>query len=1149
MELIDAFNQFKKDYLKLMDDFSILDEQDPLSKSTIDALKGLLEKFLNHFTINFSERENLKVAYEDKKQLSKKNYHALVDELNNGLEKNIKNITYGHIEACKNLKNKIENTKQNHLFTNEQLELDYDYFITTSEQNKIILSSDYDNAKKRYDYQKEEAKDSYFEIVKKNNKILEEVKNQLYKEYVDSIAQYKEDQQALLAKLEENVSEKTIELETLMAALENEKNNMKEKYRLESANLNKSIQKYLDEKNKTIDHARSQYSRAINDAAIERENKKQIYQNNLQALLKEFVTKITEIDESSTQKRKEFEAKTDRIKREYYSTVFTKTKVFHQQIENIYASSSSKNLDKYTQHLIQFKNKQHLIDVALIKKSTEQILTSMTQEHTIDLQESKNNKNFLEIDKNYAVKNIANQEQFDNKYYQEKDNVYENDFNYIVKTANFNFSQKANLLRCQSEIRTKLLERNYDGIEANYYKKIETIQNKINAYKLEIKLAQELKELVLQYQEEKYHLKLHLEEVTNLLEIEKNKLLKLFNISQYEYNVKNITLSKDYGFKKIELENQKAETFKNLKIELENALLKKNTVSTSFSIKKEQLEEKFSKMKTQIKNNKELNVAKEQYLTDLKNADIYFLNQEITAYHHFFDSFQRSFLEAITLLMKESSTLTNYHYLDSLIHSFVSIFLRFFLDSFSKLYETIIQTIDNRLDFIHLFKYKNSLDSLRDNYLEYQTKIKENRNTILDEIDSSNKTIENFRQKIYTLINDNEMLIQNNKYRKRKSDAASQTAIKDNELKIKEYKEKIDNFTQMNKMHSADLAELNQKIITNSNLYNTELKKINKMQLIDSKINRTFKRTISTYYTKVCKMVQHFKVFLQKDVFTDSGLHKKIKQADEEFNFILSYTKDNLQNFFYAYAKENEKETLCHLNLIKEDFQQDIVHFNKQYSKANANFQKEYHLTITSYEKQITEQNIKMNQILNHFDSLLVDANTSFQTETNEIKRAFNRTTDQFLTSYYALEENNQKIIHYYHTMFQNKESQFKISKDTSIQNKLREKELNNDKLKNFIITKNEEIQHLPIAFKFNSRMLNNETKKKNNQIHLDIRQAKIDFNTERKRIDKEISNLRNQLNQSKNQNDLNQKQSINQEKRDNRNSLKQAIKSIQINL
>ena len=118
-------------------------------------------------------------------------------------------------------------------------------------------------------------------------------------------------------------------------------------------------------------------------------------------------------------------------------------------------------------------------------------------------------------------------------------------------------------------------------------------------------------------------------------------MLKEYNSSQYDYNVKNIALSKDYGYKKLELENQKALEYKNLKASLENLLLEKNNVSTAFAIKREELNEKFSKIKTQVINNNDLKLTKENYISSLQKNDIKYAGQLIQSYLSFIDSFKK----------------------------------------------------------------------------------------------------------------------------------------------------------------------------------------------------------------------------------------------------------------------------------------------------------------------------------------------------------------------------------------------------------------------------------------------------------------------------------------------------------------------------
>ena len=961
---------------------------------------------------------------------------------------------------------------------------------------------------------------------------------------------FDEENKSLINQLNTLIESKMKELNSLISALEAERNNMKEKYRQESALFNSNIKKISEEKNIIIDKARSQYNKALNDSNIEKENKRQDYQNKSQALLRDFVTKINEIDEHTSRERKTLEEQTLKLKRDYYTMIFTKTKLFHNQLEKIYTSSSSDVLDKYTNRLIRFKNKQYALDINFLKKENELKLEAITKNHTINLQENRNNKNYLEIDKNFAIKNLTDQEQFDNKYYQEKADIIENDFNYIVKTANYRFNQKANLLRCQSQIRAKLLERNYDGIEANYYKKIESIQNKINSYRLEIKLTQELGDLVRKYEKETYTNNLHREEVENLLEIEKNKLLKNYNEDKYQFNLKNIEMVKSYGYKKIDLETEKALETKNLNITLQNLRLEKNNVSTAYAIKKAEQDERFSKVKTQIYYNNDLKLSKENYINNLNNNDIDYLTEIVSSFNSFYDSFKRNFVKIVSIILKDiTATHDNYHFLESLINSFLLIFLNLFSSAFTNLYDEITSIISKKLDYIYEFKFKASLDSLNTDYEESVTKIKEQKSDILDKMDSANKTIENFRQKIFTLINDNEMLLINNKQSKRKLPTLVSETIKQNDLKIKDYREKIEDYSKINKMHEDDLKELNDRMAANTSSYQNELEKIKRMQDRDSLIYINFKKQFVAFYHKTITAASRVNKITSTNVANENKLNKYIDLLQRKLSDLVNSTKLELNNLFAIFVKNNNDEADQIKAKCSKEYQNDIHKFNRQYFKASLSYQNEYQNAIKSHDNRVNEQKLLISQTIKHYDDLIVQAENDFEEESNNVKKIFENQTNNFYSSYYALEDNNKKIIEYYQNEQRQRENNFQKDKVLSVKRNTYDNKQLNEKLKSFIETKNEEIEHLPIAFKYNTRMLNKETKKKNNSLHNDIKNAKIEFITSKKHIDHEIEALKVQLTIDKTLNETNQRKSIIQEKHNHKSNLRIALREIKIEL
>ncbi|MDE7161296.1 MAG: hypothetical protein K2N65_00905, partial [Anaeroplasmataceae bacterium] len=734
-----------------------------------------------------------------------------------------------------------------------------------------------------------------------------------------------------------------------------------------------------------------------------------------------------------------------------------------------------------------------------------------------------------------ALKNITDQEQFDNKFYQENDNIYENDFNYTVKTANYRFSQQANILSCQSQIRTKLLERNYDGISANYYKKIESIQNKINNYKITLETAEKLNQIIQEYIIAKYNAKLHLEETNNLLEIEKNKLLKEFNMSMYEHNISNISLAKEYGFKKIDLENQKAEENMKLRIELEKAILEKNSVSTDFSIKREELNEQFSKIKTQIINNNDLKTSKESYMSALMENDIHYIGQLFITYSSFLNSYKRTYFDLVKIILEDiSPNEENFHYLESFLNKFLELFLHFSKEMLNNFTEIILQVLDKKMKYIYAFKYQSSLDSIEERHSQDITLLKEKKNEILDKMDSSSKTIENFRQKIFTLINDSEMIIHTNQPKKKKADATSQSLMRQTDLKIRDYKEKIDNFIKMNKMYEDDIAELNQKLATTNNEYKTELTRIEKMIRVDMHIYLVMQKQMADIQQRFNEKIAIFEASHMLQTETPKKFLSQVDATLKKVSEIADSAKREYGNVYDHFVKETKKDIAKREMVCSMEFKNDVKEFNQKYNKMILDYHAEYTKAIQSHEAIINEQSAFLEQMMDMYNHKLDIASKNFQEDSMNLDRHHTDIRNDFFSSYHALDDNHQNIIQYHLLSSSNKEAKFTLDKDTLEKKKAEQINASNVKLKKFIQTKNEEIEHLPIAFKFNSKILNKETKKKNLHLHEDIKTAKTEYNLQNKLIEKNIKNLRNQLSQDKFDNEFDQKRNILKEKKNN---------------
>ena len=335
MELIKALDDIQSEYKSLINKFSVKDEFDPITPSKLKELLSYLQNWVTNLknsvvSINYElnndqiQSEDLRKYFERDLLLFNKNLQQSLDILTNNRKR--KNIEY---------EKELEKDKQNTEDNIKNILIDKEYFLITSEQNKILLSKDFEDDKRRYDYQHTIAKESYQNIVQKYNDSLASIKQRLNDNYQKESQSFLQDNEELLEKLNRLISTKTNELNSLNTLLNNERTTMKERNHNESRNLNNNIKKISNEKNMQIDKARSQYSKSLSNSNIERENKRQNYLSQSQSLLKDFVTKINEIDETIQKAKNDLEYQTYEIKKDYFYQVYEQTSKYHKLVESL----------------------------------------------------------------------------------------------------------------------------------------------------------------------------------------------------------------------------------------------------------------------------------------------------------------------------------------------------------------------------------------------------------------------------------------------------------------------------------------------------------------------------------------------------------------------------------------------------------------------------------------------------------------------------------------------------------------------------------------------------------------------------------------------------------------------------------------------
>ena len=215
-------------------------------------------------------------------------------------------------------------------------------------------------------------------------------------------------------------------------------------------------------------------------------------------------------------------------------------------------------------------------------RKAEKVIKAAEKEYLLNTKKEVYQKKLLDISRNTFFNKLNEKQTRDNKYYQEKSNGYEDVYNYNSFVATSEYNKHANKVLLDSSIRNLEIEKEIDEIDAKFQIQIETLTDVIKKYQLEIQIAKRLNELNILYLTEKYNREVSFLTVSNILKIEKCKVLDIYNINQYELNIKNSKNILDYSKNKIKIQNEKYKSLKQQDIFIQNRQLQNIISKTAF---------------------------------------------------------------------------------------------------------------------------------------------------------------------------------------------------------------------------------------------------------------------------------------------------------------------------------------------------------------------------------------------------------------------------------------------------------------------------------------------------------------------------------------------------------------------------------------
>lgn len=1146
-----SIKKLNDDLLAFINRYEVLDEKDPITNALLKKLKKLIN--------SLNTTSNQYVAGLDKQLKSFDTFFNQIieqcknqqTEINQHLNASLEVINNKYIKKINQLNDEINKFKFSSESKLTELKQDIDFFIISSRQRESIFETEYEENIKRYEYQIAAAKETYNQSIVSYNTQLEKSTSELSSSYSGLLHSFDESTEQLIERLNEKIEKCNQEFQEVSDKLTNVRNQMKEKFRQESIYLNDEIRVLMNEKNKTIINARTRYSKSQSTSAMEKENKRQEYQLESQKILKDFVYNMTELDEYTGKYKTMHNQNVEREKRKYFYKMLTLHERQNNEIQRIAENGlySNMELDKYSKRLMRIKNRMYYKLNNQVKHAQFKQLKNFELLYQKEMENTRNNKALLDLDKTYSLKVLAEKEQSDNKYYQELNNIYENDMNLLIQISNMKYNQKANLVKCQSRIRNKGLEKDLDISEANFQKKLEMIQTSINKLKFEIDGAVELKKLVHQYEEDKYLKQMNHLSVTTLLEIEKCKVLDQYNHRQYAHNVLNSKTNLIYSKKKLEIENQQFEALSNIKIDQVKNILQRDTINAAYKIREDQIYEAEDKSIQNRNTQYELDSINHTVLCERFKAEIKIIHQIVSTFILLVREIEVFTAKILSVFF--NSIHIRPQYFDVIlvfISDFFKIVKEYYANLVSNLNEHECEVIYKRIEFEERFKFKSYYNDLLTTYENDRKRLLTKQKSIADTLENYSKTVDTFKSRIYNLENQNNLIKQKIFSKQpRQQREANYKELQGNRQKMNDLKKKIEDISRFKEILEKDYKTLSNDLWVLDKEYSNRVDEIKKMQYNSAISFYDLRRSLSKYSPEIISRMNLFMAKSQVQPIKYYNYSMIITTFKNRFNNLNSEIIQGIYTIIHEFYQDTSKAIERDKRLLLIKFKHDIEHIHTKSSNLIEENKKEYDKKVAVYIQELKNLDVQYTAEEKRYALMLKENDLQYNTEVKQILEDKKQSLARFYTEFYAMCDNLEGIISNYKQESHELENKFQSDKLSLTKHILNEKNAITESLDSFIKAKEELINHLPAATKYQSQQLHKETREINAGIENEIKNAKLKFNIERKAIQKNISNIQATLEQTLMENEVKHQKNIIKEKKNHTIQLRHLEKNIKI--
>ncbi|MCR5349395.1 MAG: hypothetical protein K6E20_00230 [Acholeplasmatales bacterium] len=1066
-------NLFKNLSLNLnsiIEKYKALDDFSPFTLETFENCKKIIS--------NYEEKYLIQSRYlSDNEKKYFKNVEKLIHNFNQekiNLEKNSNEKILNLTKTCEEAVMKIDDSteiKNNELYEKiTEFENELKEFIDNNAENIKMFETECKEKNNSYDYQIKNANISYNDNIELyNEELYEKIEKENAKHEAD-MAEYEESMSKIKERYNNKILSANLELNDFSSNFSMVQTKQKEEKKQGAIELNNKIRILYDDNNRLLIEEKDSYEKNKTINKIEKDRKYQEYILNSKQISNEFFLSMKKLNEKTNISKNQYNKSLASTKKKYQSKFFNINKIYENDMRAIQDETNKFIYKDKAKSAASTFNKNNKANKKLLNEEIEILNNTYKKIQTSDNYEKKQ----ADIHRKYNLEAIDERETRDNKYFQEVNNLDENEYSFKTKMLNYKYNEQANTIRYEASLKSIAVDSEFEKENAIYQKNIQTLMNNVKKTRNELDSVKKLNEKVRIIENKRHETSINFLTVFYLLEIEKIRVLDDYNHKAYNLNLLNSNTIFDYSKKNIELQNDRKTSVKDASIEIAKAQNAQDIYDLSIQrrniIDKNDLNINLERNNYSYKSTLNLHsFFKDRFILELK-----IINDILSTYTIIIKQTE----EFIISLFKECSSCDvkkdNFDFFKGLLVEFNKEFIQYFNNINNVFLATINVYIEDRSKFESDYKFNSLFEEIHGDYknkvnavLEQMTILENNINTIVLQNTEYQKSISTLNSQIYYL---NE---QSNKFNK-----------KENKKKTNDLSLEIDDLSQKIHKNELDLIPLNEKK-TELNLVLQSLsssydKQTSKLDDIESKSTEAYYE-LKKKYNQILLNIKDdssFKNSLNADTYMTRFEEKReefIDNNDKIINSLYEALNEFSENVNQSYVNE--------YNLILENNINEINILNNEHKKLAKVKGKELRKERENNYKNINRAKIEKRLIEINYLKGIRAFNKEYDKALRDILDAQNINMQQFYDDYYAVVSNQNDIIENYYSSikqldFESMQIKSKIVHESEINN-------NNldDELKKFIHSKDVLIKNIPDEIKDKKDALKSENKKLNNDI------------------------------------------------------------------